>query len=539
MEENQPVNINLGVNNIPQNNVQNTYSAVTAPQGNITPVTEPVINNQINGVNQQNNISQPYTVSFEPQPVQPQPVNANVNTVVNVQDTGLDTVKLSENPAVNNYSAPQFTATPGNTIVESAPQVSAPQVGPVVNAQPQQIPQEQIPVGNIQPQPVVQEVPQQPQVSDKYIINTSYLNKVLSLVGKAASCKPIVPITTIIQVIMSEDGLVIKATNGESVVTYNDTKLRFTQTFSAAVPADLLLKLVSRLKSETVEFKPDVVNNVVYLYSGENSFILKDKIDDMTGNQINIVDEYANLNGEVRHINYKDFKQSVSNVFTFTSDDSVMPESANVYMADYMYGTDTNIARRVNNIPELLNDVICIDRKLAALIKDIDFDGDVTLKLNKDSAGNVSSLVFTDGVLTLSGITAPNAAQYPILTIKGFIDLDSPNTVIINKDALLNALDIVSLFVNADLDDNEFVVTLDPNSKILTVSSQDGASKQPIRIDGENIPNVKFKVNTSSLKIAAESYKGDNIIMKVDNVNVAYIKLVTEDEVMFVSLSNK
>ena len=105
----------------------------------------------------------------------------------------------------------------------------------------------------------VQEPPkvQEPIVEDKLKIDTATLSNLLNNASKAAVDEQMLPLTTVVQLIFSEEGFIIKSTDNTNYLTLIDRTHRFTKNISLAVKIGLLKSLISKLNCDYIELVPE------------------------------------------------------------------------------------------------------------------------------------------------------------------------------------------------------------------------------------------------------------------------------------------
>lgn len=387
----------------------------------------------------------------------------------------------------------------------------------------------------------VQEPPkvQEPIVEDKLKIDTATLSNLLNNASKAAVDEQMLPLTTVVQLIFSEEGFIIKSTDNTNYLTLIDRTHRFTKNISLAVKIGLLKSLISKLNCDYIELVPEESSNIIDIYAGESVIKMPNEYDNSTGQAI-VIEEPEEMKSTTTPVtfDYSYLKDMITKATTFGSSESVQYNLSGVYVSDYIVATDKINMFSVENTQQALSSTrFYMTQKLAKIIETLNIEGPTQISYKVDENGEVKALTISSDNIILVGPTDPTQNEFPVADIMNVINFPFTNTYKLDKDKLLNAMQVAELFMVSNTDKDSCDVDVDGTTKTMRITNFNKQTNLVIPVVGENIPNGKYKLNIKKVIAALKNIDSGEIdfFVSVNNPNLVKITDGTLNEILSVT----
>lgn len=437
-----------------------------------------------------NNMSGAQPPVFSSQPmqtvVQPQPnMNVNVGSGYGAPTQVNEQVNSQAYQQVVQQTRTNFIPQPVQPIQPVQPQqIPTPQpVQPVQPVQPQveQTAQAVEPVKEQQPQSIKQAV--EKINTDKYIIRLSELKDMVKNACNLAVSVDGITLTTLIQLMFTKDGLIMKATDNDNILVEKNSNITYNQEISIAVRSELFQKLVNKLNTEYIELVPDTQSRIVTIIADEDKFQLTEVYDQEDGQSINIDNPFYTEGVNGIPFDGNALNDRLSTVKSFTSTTNVYAVLTGVYLSDKIYATNRDDMICVPNLPELTGETMYLTDKFVKAFTAMTFTGETKMYVQKDEDGIATSVTIYDDNKILSGPVNPDIDKFPIEPLRKLLSKDLSNIFSIDGNKLYSKLDIATLFVNSIQDKDTLGVTTLPQETALNIKTRNGASNTVLKLN--------------------------------------------------------
>lgn len=300
----------------------------------------------------------------------------------------------------------------------------------------------------------------------KITINTTKFQEMLSKVIKGASNNRLLPITSLLSIKLENNVLYLTTTDATNYLTIKEPNVEGDDS-QIVVQADNFVKLISRMTCDVISL--DITNNYLHIV-GNGSYKVEIVLDD-SGVPIiypNPVATFSKTN-QIGTIELATIKTVLSSVKPALSTNLEMPCYTNYYIHDCVIATDTqkvsHLAQSLFSVPKLVS---------GDLVNLLDVVSDNTITVYSD--GN--KLLFESEHCIVYGFESVGIDNFSVDAIKNLVNQHYENTCKVSKNALLQLLDRISLFVNSDYDDGEIYLNFDTTS--ISVSSKQSTGVEKI-----------------------------------------------------------
>jgi len=353
-------------------------------------------------------------------------------------------------------------------------------------------------------------------------ISTTKLQELISKAIKGVGNNKLIPRTTDIAIRVKDNVLTLITSDDDNFLNIRENIE--SDDFYAVVQADQFSKLVMRTTSEniTLERKDSILE-----LKGNGTYTFSLEMDENTGDVV----EYPDPSQQILSIQQTTIgKIDVSTIRTILgaikpsvaiTDD--IPTYTNYYFGDVVLATDTFkigcLAKKITATP------ILVSAKLMELL-DV-YGGETPMDIYKADG----RLVFHGDSCTVCGYAIEGIESFAVDSIMAYMDKEYPSKCVLPKQAVLQLLDRLSLFVGA-FDDG--VVDMAFTGDGLQVSSQKSDSVEILPyVDSalveDSVGRLYLEMFRAQVKAQTgdniQLYFGDNKSLKLvdDNINVTSI----------------
>ena len=312
------------------------------------------------------------------------------------------------------------------------------------------------------------------------IIRTDLLQESCAKILNAVDSNVLASVTETLEITGKDNQVVFAVTNREYYVEIKlDTDV--TEDFHATVNANLFLKLVSKVTSETIELTIQG-NSLKVKCNGEYKLPLifeGDKLMTLPKIEIENVSEKLEMDSSVLH--------SIAN---FNSKElgkgTISKPIQKLHYVDNKGAVTFTTGACVNNFTSNMKSKLLFNDRLVKLFKLFkDKQVEVTVGHNViDSDTNATVVVFDAPGIHISSILSCDdtmLSQYPVSAIRGRSETSYPSTVSLNKTSLLQTIDRLTLFAAINVSDvNRNVMKLEFKKDGVTIYDRSGANKETV-----------------------------------------------------------
>ena len=358
-------------------------------------------------------------------------------------------------------------------------------------------------------------------------VKTSILKDMVSRASKGASCNKLIPLTSLMGIKL-DDGVLTLITTDATNYLYVREKGIAGLDFNVSVPVDTFVKLIERMTCENITL--DVTDKTLSV-KGNGDYKIELPMDEDTGNVVRFPNPVGNIVFDptnIKEVNLSTIKviiNSLKSALAVTMDD---PCYVGYYVGDSVIATDTYKIASLG-VSGLFGEPKLISPELMQLLMVMRDE-----KINVDSSGNI--LVFGSSDCTIYGTVMEGIEDYAVDAIMGLVDTEFDSVCKIPKNALLQVLDRLSLFVNT-YDKNGIYLTFTKDGLQIESKSTSGVEIIPYYESNDfkeftcciDIEMFMSQIKSLAVDMVELHYGLDNAIKMVDG-NVTQVIALLEDD---------
>lgn len=293
--------------------------------------------------------------------------------------------------------------------------------------------------------------------------------------------------------------------------------------FNATINGDIFLKLISKITSDTVEF--NTKDNFLVI-KGDGSYKLpliykNDKMLEVSKINIsNVINNFkisSNILNSIYQYDDKDLKKFViDNVQTlyYLDKDGCIKFTSTAYVNSF-------------SLPEAIT--LFLTKKVVKLFKLFNVDDEIDFTLGKDDNNGfiVNKLMLKSNnicIMTLLPLEDSLISRIPVNFIREKANHKYSYNIMINKSAILNAINRLSLFMSPEILSNYNVIFKFNDDRIIIFDNSESNSEEIYLLDGSISFDDKIKLNILDFKSALSNFKEDNITMSFDDNSIVVLK---------------
>lgn len=351
-------------------------------------------------------------------------------------------------------------------------------------------------------------------------IKTEVLQEMVSKVSKCASNNKLIPITSLMSIKVKDNTLTLTTTDATNYFYVSAKDKVDCEDFEVSVISDVFTKLIQKTTSQDIVIS---VEGGILEVKGNGNYKLELPLDD--GNPIKFPsklpdDGFKNVHEVVK-------RSSIEKILNYNKPalaiDVSIPACCSYYCGDKVVTTD-RFKVCSSDIKLLSNDLLITPPVMELL--GVMSEEDISVWYGDDftvfwTATDVLYSPKTDGIET-----------FPIDALKGLIESDFPSKCKVSKDAVLEMLDRLSLFVSSY--DKKAITLSFTNEGILFSSKKSNGTELVPFIESE-----KFAPYTCDIDI--EFLRSQIVVQEGENINLSYgsdiaIKMETGNITQIVAL---
>lgn len=348
-------------------------------------------------------------------------------------------------------------------------------------------------------------------------IKTEVLKGMMTKAVKGAGNNKLLPITGLINFEVTDGLLTLTTTDGNNTLKVKERVLEGNSFFST-LAVDLISKLIAKTTTETMTFTQQAKNEYL-LIQGNGSYKIELPLDS-EGNMIKFPGATIKEESEKKETTLdiskilKANKQAVSKTF-----------DSGAHLTGYYF--DTNRVITTDSYQVCINEIKTLDKNIllpAATLELLSlFEGKlVSIQQDEDK------LLFTADTLTLFCTQLENIEQFPASSIDNLIENEFGGCCIIEKGAILEILNRMTIFTTA----YDVSAKLEFTEKGIEISSRTGNGIETLNyvetkthIDFSCYANLEFLIAqiTSQEEEKIELYYGNKGSIKLKAGNITQI----------------
>ena len=356
------------------------------------------------------------------------------------------------------------------------------------------------------------------KLTAKTVILKDLINKAI----KASTNNKMIPLTSFLSIELSAGRLSVTSSDAVNFFTVFTDDVSG-EDFNVVVKGDLFSKIVSKTSSDTITLDLDT-NTKLLSFKGNGNYKIDLPLDE-EGELIKFpkvnLDTDAKYNGTI--------KLSTIKSAILANKPSLAITAEAPYLMNYLCTPDSIISADSYNI--CINSVKTFDHNV--LLTPMVFD--LLSMFNSDDIEYSATdrvVIFTSPNMRLYAKFAPEMDKYPADKIGAFGETAFPSKCTVSKNALVNIVDRLSLFIK-DYDVNGVRLTF-TNEGIQITSTNDSATELLPYLESENFENYTCLVGVDTIRKQVQARTGDVVKMEYGIENA--IKLVDNDIIQIVAL---
>jgi len=338
--------------------------------------------------------------------------------------------------------------------------------------------------------------------------NKTRIEPIVQKASKLAAKHLTLPVLACVYLdVLENNKLIIKSTNLDIGVEF-EIKVKTIEKGTVAVPANILLGVLSSIKEDNLIF--ETKDNNLKISSNKNSSIIKC----LPYEDFPSIPKLENLKSI--KVNSRDFISGFKSVWYSASNSNIKPELSSVYV----YKGDTNLVfvatdsfrlaeKKVNTkVPTDFPQTLIPFRNVSEIVKLLeDFNGEIDIIFEKNQAAFI-----TEGMYLVSRLIDGSFPDYKQIIPKTFV-----TTATILKNDLINSIKTSNIFSDAL---NQVKLKVDIKNKSLNIESKNndiGEYNDSINasVSGENI---ELNFNSKYIIDCIQSISSDSLVLNFGGV---------------------
>lgn len=357
----------------------------------------------------------------------------------------------------------------------------------------------------------------------KLTVQTSLLQQMVAKAVKGASNNKMIPITSLMA-IEYKDGLLTLTTTDATNTLKVFQKVPGQPDLYVVVPADIFSKLVARTTTEniTLELKQDSLE-----MCGNGKYNLNLPLDE-GGNLIRFPEDTTEYEGKEVTIKSVDVKKLLTTNKAALAQTLEIPCITGYYCGKGEVIT-TDTFKVCHSEVKLFTKPALLPPELIDLLALADEE---VIKVQRED----SKILFTTPTMSVSGVELEDIGEYPIKPIRGFLDANFPSVCTLNRTALLDVLNRLSLFV-APYDNNALSMTFNNDGVMISSRKSNGTETIKYETSKDFKPYTCWiDIQLFASQVAAQTtdtvelWYGHDIAIKMVSEGVTQIVVLIEDD---------
>lgn len=356
----------------------------------------------------------------------------------------------------------------------------------------------------------------------KLTVKTVILKDLVNKAIKGSTNNKMIPLTGFLSIELEGGRLGVTSSDAISFFSvYADDVTG--ENFNVVVKGDLFSKIVSKTSSETITLDLDT-NTKILSFKGNGNYKIELPLDE-EGELIKF--PKTNLNGDAKFNGTIKLSTIKSAILANRPSLAITAEAP--FLMNYLCTPDSIISADSYNI--CINSAKTFTHNV--LVSPITFD-----LLSMFTADDINysatdkAVIFESPNMKLFSKFALGIDEYPIEAIAKYGDIEYPSACAVSKNALINIVDRLSLFINEyDVNGVRFTFT---QEGIQITSTNNSATELLPYLDSNNFESFTCVVGVDTIKKQVQARSGD--VVKIEYGMANALKLVDNNIVQIVGL---
>lgn len=364
------------------------------------------------------------------------------------------------------------------------------------------------------------------EVSNRLVVNTKELQKMISQAKKLAVGNILLPTTQVIYLVFGSEGFRVYATDSERTIDVVNKSRKFNQEVRISVDCKKFADLVSKLDDEETEFVYNEEQFTISVVTSTGSFIFPQSTDMTTGMPLQLDHKFKVNSESVQALEYNALVETINKSKPIRKSSEGDSSLQGIYFTDIIISTDSNLILMQDTLASLKNREFYMESTYSDLLASLTVNND-TCKLGLDvREGKIVGIVVSDDVITLSGPVKENT-NIPLDLCKEFWNTSFDKKITIDTRKCMSVLQRVAALVNHNSDDENATFNIGLNGiEIITLNGEgrDSVScnnetgySTSIKLPIMNILNLLGTVVAPSFKISINPETQNCVCFEFDN----------------------
>lgn len=357
----------------------------------------------------------------------------------------------------------------------------------------------------------------------KITLSTAKFQEMVSKSIKGASNNKMVPITELMSVKLHNNALTLITSDATNYLYIREYKVPGDD-FEVVIRADTFFKLISKMTSETITLE---LTSDKLIVSGNGKYEIELPTDE-NGDLIEYPDPFVKFSSDdvIENVDLSTIKLILSANKAALATTLEVPCYTGYYVGDKVVSTDTYKICSTNI--KVLDSAILINPEMMNLL-------DVMTSEKIQVARQGDYIMFHTSNCTVYGRVLAGIENFAIDAISQLVSEDFDSVCKVNKNAILEVLDRLSLFVG-DYDRNEITLTF-TDKGILCTNKKESGSELVEYLDSKNPRDYMCTVDIDMLTSQIKAQQLDSVEIWYGKPNA--IKLVNGKVTQIVALSEE
>lgn len=359
----------------------------------------------------------------------------------------------------------------------------------------------------------------------KFTINTQTLQDMVAKAVKGASNNKMIALTQLMNIKLKDNKLTLVTTDASNYLYITQDKVPGDD-FEVVVPVDIFSKLVSKTTSEKMTFE---LNENMLEVKGNGKYSIELILDE-NGSYIEYPNPLASmdLTMPTTAFNLSTAKIILESVKPAIAKTTEVPCYTNYFVGDKVVATDTFTVAGLDI--DVLQDSCLVSSETMDLLATFTEEN---ISIYTDD----EHIVFTTSSATVYAPYGEGYEDYAIDAISGLLTQEFDSQCAVEKRALLNVLDRISLFISP-YDKNAVTLTFTSGGLMINSTSNSGTETLDYK-ESDNfteftcsvdVEMLKAQVKATSSDLITIEYSEDNAIKLQDGNVTVIIALLDEEE---------
>ena len=331
-------------------------------------------------------------------------------------------------------------------------------------------------------------------------LKTRMLQEMVSKAVKGCSNNKMMPMTSIMAIKLS-DGTLTLITTDMTNYLYVSEDVSADGDFYVTVRADMMAKFIASLTTENVTFE---VTDKYLNVKGNGEYKIELELDE-NGNMI----EFPNFEPcgkKIGTVAISDIRTILTTLKSALSKDVVTPCYTNYFVGDSVIATDLNTINMLDvKLFEKAKKPLFISTELMDLIG---LCTDDTIEVQND--GDVFDVISDQ--IQIHSTLFEYTSQYQTDDINGVIAFEYPSTCVVNRNALLQTIDRIALFIDDEFSDGIANLKFDKNGVTVESTLSNGSELIPY-VDSTNVSDYECTIAVTGFREQVKSFSVDNLMI--------------------------